>query len=557
MKERQAAWIFCALLATMSRLDAQTNLNCSEKEYQHAGKCCHKCEPGTHMKLRCTPSSDTECKPCSPNEYTTDWNDDLSCSHHMECDKGKLLEKLYDGNSTYPRKCVCRDGYHFDTDIETCIKNSVCGLGYGVRSSAQQNKDTECAPCQKGYFSNTSSLTEQCHLWTNCSKLGLEEVSPGTDKSDTICEPQTICEPISANSPTAMIISITIPLIVLGIAAFFICLFCYKKKCSLSKENISKWLPERCNNLCKPEKKNTPGESENCKSEIVNILVSGHPDLHHAKDSDFMQGKKVPMEDEYTDQRRSMEATGMESASDRDNDSGCPTYSDTGSERLLTPPYQEHPCDQTAEPASRKCFGEKCTAETLDQSYGGYSPRHENLTFTQAANHSPHRDEDTCSCSTSHPYTRSSSRDSSDSAWTSETPLQPSGNVTGDFNTTVISSAPIYNIQTRYLVMPCKRCSHDMFDPPEKEETMKQPVQVEDTDHCDSFVANPSPHRPTDMPTCPAAHEDCSEPCSPGGVFNSPAMSTQHSSDCTYCPNRGFSPVQEEGKPEFYILQKV
>ncbi|PIO31936.1 hypothetical protein AB205_0129090 [Aquarana catesbeiana] len=89
------------------------------------------------MTKRCIFSVDTVCSPCGPNEYMSVWNDDLKCALHMVCDAGKALQVLHNGNSTYPRECVCIDGHHFYSNEEICMENTNCPPGFGVQTPAE------------------------------------------------------------------------------------------------------------------------------------------------------------------------------------------------------------------------------------------------------------------------------------------------------------------------------------------------------------------------------------------------------------------------------------
>ncbi|OBS82488.1 hypothetical protein A6R68_23525, partial [Neotoma lepida] len=110
-----------------------------ERHYEHLGRCCSKCEPGRYLSSKCTPTSDSVCLPCGPEEYLDSWNEEDKCLLHKVCD------------------------------------------------SVQLNMDTVCTPCLLGFFSDVFSSTDKCRPWTNCTLLGKMEAHPGTKKSDVVC----------------------------------------------------------------------------------------------------------------------------------------------------------------------------------------------------------------------------------------------------------------------------------------------------------------------------------------------------------------------------------
>ena len=187
--------LLCLAAAGRPQLSLQSTLPCeSEQHYEYSGRCCKKCEPGKYMSAKCTETSDSVCQPCGPNEYMDVWNEEDKCLLHKICDQGKALKEVNPGNSTFQRQCACTTGYHWNEDCDCCQRNSICGPGFGIGHPVQQDKDTKCMPCPRGYFSEVASSTDECKSWTNCSALGLAEIVPGTDKSDAVCSKQKMAE---------------------------------------------------------------------------------------------------------------------------------------------------------------------------------------------------------------------------------------------------------------------------------------------------------------------------------------------------------------------------
>uniref|UniRef100_A0A8C4VSD0 Tumor necrosis factor receptor superfamily member 5 n=1 Tax=Gopherus evgoodei TaxID=1825980 RepID=A0A8C4VSD0_9SAUR len=152
---------------SVSQLSLQISPACeSEQHYEFSGRCCTKCEPGKYMSAKCTGTSETVCQPCGPNEYMDVWNEEDKCLLHKICDEGRGLIEVNSGNRTFQRQCACTLGYHCNEDCDFCLRNTKCAPGFGVQHPGQRDKDTVCAPCRWGYFSDISSSTDECKSWT-------------------------------------------------------------------------------------------------------------------------------------------------------------------------------------------------------------------------------------------------------------------------------------------------------------------------------------------------------------------------------------------------------
>uniref|UniRef100_A0ACB8FCX3 Uncharacterized protein n=1 Tax=Sphaerodactylus townsendi TaxID=933632 RepID=A0ACB8FCX3_9SAUR len=110
------------------------------------------------------------------------------------CKKYVIMRKqeVHPGNSTFPRLCACTAGLPLEFlrlgDSANRHETLYRPQGFaGVKYPIQKDKDTVCLPCPTGHFSNTSSSTDECKPWTNCT-LGAEEKIPGSDTSDAVCE---------------------------------------------------------------------------------------------------------------------------------------------------------------------------------------------------------------------------------------------------------------------------------------------------------------------------------------------------------------------------------
>ncbi|NXG20795.1 TNR11 factor, partial [Grallaria varia] len=308
----------------------------SEQHYEHSGRCCTKCEPGKYLSARCTVTSDSVCQPCGPNEYMDVWNEEDKCLLHKICDKGKALREVNPGNSTFQRQCACTVGYHWDEDCDCCQRNTMCAPGLGVKPPVQQDKDTMCIPCPRGYFSKVSSSTDECKSWTNCTALGLAEITPGTDKSDAVCTEWTMSEPSEdgTNKILYMLIVILFFVTLIGIVVFIVY---YKNKGKKLTADLQNWANEVCSQIkgtkepprdvfvtvnitnaavphisegmCLLDPSGSPVPGNSCCPSGPTPCRDGNPSTEPCKAGDFSVGTKtddyhfppVPMEDEYMD----------------------------------------------------------------------------------------------------------------------------------------------------------------------------------------------------------------------------------------------------------------
>ncbi|XP_056376968.1 tumor necrosis factor receptor superfamily member 11A [Hyla sarda] len=544
-----ALWITGALCRALPGI--QNSLKCDpEKQYEHHGQCCNKCPPGTFMKAKCTPFANTTCHPCGPNGYMSVWNEDLSCTLFMVCDAGKALRISFKGNSTYPRECECFDGYHFDTKLELCLENSKCPLGFGVQIPVQSNKNTVCVPCPVGYYSNTSSATGACTQWTNCTDVGLKVIVPGTDISDAKCDRQSVLPDL-----TKMVILIIFIIVATGIVICIIYIVHFRK-------NYSAFIGQEKQSYDQVHKSQEKVFSKQIESkDCIHRVHSSSGDHDPLKESVTYQGRLIPTEDEYMDQRKSPEpengsmAAGTDSTSDIGSLGTVYGFSDTSSDRLLPPSqeegvsiplYSHHHCGQSAkEIQDNYARGPvACSHCASQQTFQG---------FSQATHPTPERNdgEEPCFCFTDRQYSRSES--SASSTTTTDPPSPPSGNVTGNHNTTVISTAPVMNIKTDLVVVYYNSASQETPTVNENVDTMRRPTQEESQSHYDSFVGNTQPPRYRDIPCSSVSDTDSKMFVHQLSSQDSLDMFSQEQPSIFLSPNASFLPVQEEGKPEFYL----
>lgn len=53
------------------------------------------------MSSKCTPTSESVCLPCGPDEYLDTWNEEDKCLLHKVCDTGELVISVGSGGKPY------------------------------------------------------------------------------------------------------------------------------------------------------------------------------------------------------------------------------------------------------------------------------------------------------------------------------------------------------------------------------------------------------------------------------------------------------------------------
>ncbi|NXV92330.1 TNR5 factor, partial [Calonectris borealis] len=165
-------------------------VGCFDKQYEHKGRCCNRCQPGEKLVSECNGTEDSVCARCESGHYQQSWTKERHCAPHDICEDNAGLIVKTQGNATHNTVCQCQAGMHCsDTSCQTCVENQPCQRGFGfVAAKAVARMSSPCEPCAEGTFSNVSSKTEPCHPWTSCEEKGLVVKAKGTNTSDVICE---------------------------------------------------------------------------------------------------------------------------------------------------------------------------------------------------------------------------------------------------------------------------------------------------------------------------------------------------------------------------------
>ncbi|XP_009688233.2 tumor necrosis factor receptor superfamily member 11A isoform X1 [Struthio camelus] len=629
----------------------------SEQHYEYSGRCCTKCEPGKYMSAKCTGTSESVCQPCGPNEYMDVWNEEDKCLLHKICDQGKALKEVNPGNSTFQRQCACTTGYHWNDDCDCCQRNTICAPGFGVKHPVQQDKDTMCTPCPAGYFSKVASSTDECKSWTNCTALGMAEIVPGTDKSDTVCAEWKMPEQPEDGTNRILYVLIVILFFValIGIVIFIVY---YKNKGKKLTADLQNWANEVCSQikgtkepprdvfvttsitntaapqiseemcLLGPAGYSPPGNT--CCASGHPLCMNGSPETAPYEAAGNLQEFSVvsetnddhfppiPMEDEYMDKdlstadylsllsrpnsktvssfsepveigeneslnqcfsgigstedvslaqgsNPSSEMDGTHAAMDKhlqkscQHAHSCPKEIDSkDTDRFAANHDSEKICvrcgvsyRESPRKWSKSCCAAVDSASTSPET-GSYAQCSCGLHFLSAGQStlsSDHGMEDVSSDGTDMKYQHTKSTSGTNSS-TSDLP-PASGNVTGNSNSTFISSGQVMNFKGDIIVVYVSQNSQEgAVATGITDENVGSPVQEENLSRCETFAGNTQQYKEK----CAEVHSMGCGGLQSAGTYerhpSSPVVQEQSpaSRGGTRCYSKALQPVQEEGK---------
>ncbi|KAL7398899.1 hypothetical protein ABVT39_016810 [Epinephelus coioides] len=163
-------------------------LCCREKEYATSnGECCPMCHEGTVVKRDCTPFSGTRCVPCVNGTYMNHPNGLNKCFPCTSCDQGLFAKQQC--TATSDTVCGVSEGYFCkelrdDTGCSLAQQHTPCESGHRIKTPGTSTSDTECEPCQHGFFSEHGV---DCTAWTMCSETQVM-IHEGDAHSDVVCK---------------------------------------------------------------------------------------------------------------------------------------------------------------------------------------------------------------------------------------------------------------------------------------------------------------------------------------------------------------------------------
>ncbi|KAK2870007.1 hypothetical protein Q8A67_024399 [Cirrhinus molitorella] len=215
-----ASWIFQGWITHYFVLalcmQAGQAISCQEDEYEHNERCCRKCEPGKYVFAHCDGSSNTNCRECGREEYQPYSNSDTKCIPQKFCDEGKGFNRTRPPNPTAAEPCQCKQGFHCSLiNCEYCEAIKKCPAGEGVVMG--KTGRATCEPCQYGHFSDSTSI-EACKKWTDCKADGKTEKQPGSLKTDAVCG-----VPSPGMTPWVVVAILSVIIVVSLVVLFLFC----------------------------------------------------------------------------------------------------------------------------------------------------------------------------------------------------------------------------------------------------------------------------------------------------------------------------------------------
>ncbi|KAL6459124.1 hypothetical protein MHYP_G00325960 [Metynnis hypsauchen] len=166
---------------------------CARAEYETEGECCPMCAPGNRVYRHCTEDTSTTCVPCLASTFLDAPNGLRDCFSCAVCDPGQGLRVKTACTKTSDTVCEPLDGHYCaKQQRDSCIlaqRHTHCSPGQYIKQKGTSFKDTECAECADGTFSNGSLWICQPH--SKCEDLGLTKIKPGTLSSDAECGDKT------------------------------------------------------------------------------------------------------------------------------------------------------------------------------------------------------------------------------------------------------------------------------------------------------------------------------------------------------------------------------
>ncbi|XP_063816528.1 tumor necrosis factor receptor superfamily member 5 [Pseudophryne corroboree] len=263
-------WILLLILCSWSYQSSA--ISCNTTQYEKDGRCCSLCKPGQRLNKDCTENSETECLSCAEGEYQDTWNRETSCLLHQYCDENFGFHKISEGTAVRNVNCSCKEGNHCSNPAcETCVLNTVCGPGHGVTQRASRDSDTHCSPCAKGTFSNVTSDTEPCKMWSICSETQ-QEVRLGNSTTDVVC----------GTGPTGNT-WIYVVIVVVALACLFAVLIFVKRRCWKGKYQIKEENPLKVNGqplYQLPKQANLPVEDQDITMQGLPVAQEQGKDFH-------------------------------------------------------------------------------------------------------------------------------------------------------------------------------------------------------------------------------------------------------------------------------------
>ncbi|XP_042370818.1 tumor necrosis factor receptor superfamily member 1B-like, partial [Plectropomus leopardus] len=145
-------------------------LNCSKvEEYPSSDgtRCCDRCAPGQYKQAECDSTKRTVCAKCEDRFYTNTKNHLPKCQPCTSCNSNNKQKEFKKCTAQEDTVCECVAGFYCTDDQCThCLGLTKCHVGKGVMVQATRTKDTVCAPCVNGTYSNVTDDHSPCRIHT-------------------------------------------------------------------------------------------------------------------------------------------------------------------------------------------------------------------------------------------------------------------------------------------------------------------------------------------------------------------------------------------------------
>ncbi|XP_037129278.1 tumor necrosis factor receptor superfamily member 5 [Syngnathus acus] len=162
---------------------------CNTEEYwTRAGRCCDRCPAGSFVRADCDHTGKTQCDDCRRGLFTATRNSLRACRVCKSCSASNNQMTAEPCTADKDTVCKCASGFFCIKDsCDHCMPATSCPRGTGVKVQTRGTKDTICAPCGNGTYSNVSDSFSACQTHTRCDDLGRVLKSAGTSTADAIC----------------------------------------------------------------------------------------------------------------------------------------------------------------------------------------------------------------------------------------------------------------------------------------------------------------------------------------------------------------------------------
>uniref|UniRef100_A0A3P9A1C8 TNFR-Cys domain-containing protein n=1 Tax=Esox lucius TaxID=8010 RepID=A0A3P9A1C8_ESOLU len=185
-------WRQATPLTFMILLNIKSSAACNPDEYRIGVECCPMCSPGNHVYRHCTEYTSTSCVPCIGSTYLDKPNGLSTCIPCTHCDPGFGLIVKHPCRPSSDTVCEPLKGFY-------CTDPTKDGT---------PSTDTVCVDCTGDTYSDGSFTSCQPH--TQCDTLNLQEIKPGTFRSNSECGPKTSSLiPVTVSTVLVLIFLIT------------------------------------------------------------------------------------------------------------------------------------------------------------------------------------------------------------------------------------------------------------------------------------------------------------------------------------------------------------